>query len=235
MYSCDCAAMANPWSAKRQMNPEVLIYSPEASVAAALSAAVKRVKWSPISADREGVGLSLLRGRKYPAIIIDCLDQAAALGLLDVCRRSSSNKTSVVLALTEERDPAISKNANFLIRRSSYMRDLPAVLHAAEGIVRQEFRRYRRVPMDVPVVLSNDEHRIQLTTLNMSEGGMCLIGEVKGWNREHVVQFINPKLNSEFRASSSIIWSDSGRTGVRFQGMSASARVLLGDWLKEHE
>ena len=217
------------------MNPEVLIYSPEASLRAALSAAVRRVKWNPTSVDRAGTGLNLLRGRKYPAIIIDCVEPATALGLLEVCRRSSSNKTSVVFALSEERDLVTSKSASFLIRRSSYARDLPAVLHAAEGIVRQEFRRYRRVPIGVPVVLSNAEHRVQLTTLNVSEGGMCLVGEVKGWNREHVVQFMNPKLNSEFRASSSIIWSGAGKTGVRFQGMSAAARVLLGDWLKEHE
>lgn len=235
MYLGDCALMAASCFARRQMSLDVLIYSPEASVAAALSMAVRRLKWGPVSTDRAGAGLNLLRGRKYPAVIIDCIDLAAGSGLLELCRRSASNKTSIVFALTDERDAAITRNANFVIRRSSYTRDFPAVLHAAEGLVRQEFRRYRRIPIDLPVVLSNDEHRLQVTTVNLSEGGMCIQGEVKGWNREHVVQFRNPRLNSEFRANSSIIWSDSGKTGVRFQMMSAAARVLLGEWLSQHE
>ena len=189
----------------------MLIYTPEASVAAALCTAAKRLKWNPFSIDRTGAGLDLLRGRKYPAVIIDCNDPAASSGLLELCRRSASNKTSVVFALAEERDAAINRNANFVVKRSSYSRDLAPILRAADGLVRQQFRRYRRIPIDLPVMLSNDEHRIQLTTLNLSEGGMCLKGEVKGWNREHVLQFRNPKVDSELRTGSSIIWSEYGQ------------------------
>lgn len=218
-----------------QMSLDVLIYSPEASVAAALSTAARRLKWNPLSIDRGGAGLDLLRGRKYPAVIIDCIDPATSSGLLELCRRSPSNKTSVVFALAEERDAAINRNANFVVKRSSYSRDLAPILYAADGLVRQEFRRYRRIPIDLPVMLSNDEHRLQVTTLNMSEGGMCIKGEVKGWNREHVLQFKNPKVESELRTSSSIIWSEFGKTGIRFQGMSAATRVLLGDWLRQYE
>jgi hypothetical protein len=235
MYLWHCAQLSDSWFPRRQMNPEVLIYSPEASVTASLSAAVRRVKWHPTSTDRAGAGLNLIRSHRYPAIIIDCVDPAAASGLLDLCRRSASNKTSIVFALSDERDATTSRNANFVVQRSSFTRTFPAVLHAAEGLVRQEFRHHRRVPMGMPVVLSNDEHRLQLTTLNVSEGGMCLLGEVKGWNRDHQVQFRNPKVNSEFCASSSVIWSESGKTGVRFHGMSVAAKVLLGNWLKEHE
>jgi hypothetical protein len=218
-----------------QMSLDVLIYTPEASVAAALSAAARRLRWNPLSIDRAGAGLNLLRGRKYPAVIIDCVDPATSSGLLELCRRSLSNKTSVVFALAEERDAAINRNASFVVKRSTYARDLAPILHAADGLVRQEFRRYRRIPIDLPVMLSNEEHRLQLTSLNLSEGGMCIKGEVKGWNREHVIQFRHPKVASELRTKSSVIWSEFGKTGMRFQGMSAAIRVLLGDWLGQYE
>lgn len=218
------------------MNPETLIYSRDANLGAAIESVVRRLKFESVRVSRVGAALHLLRSRKFPAVIVDCLDGAAAADLLELCRCSGSNKSSIVVALTEGSETAISWRVNFAVRRPADQdtRALLTVLRAAEGLIRQEFRRYRRIPIASLAVLENDEHSLQLPTVNVSEGGMCIQGEVFGWNKEHVVHFSHPDMGLRFQAKSFVVWSRSGRSGLQFRFMSVSTQQALFNWLEAH-
>jgi hypothetical protein len=81
-------------------------------------------------------------------------------------------------------------------------------------------------------MLDNDEHSLQLKTVNVSEGGMCVQGEIPGWNKEHKVQLTHPEINSRFRADSYVVWSRNGRSGIQFRYVTPSARDVLYHWLE---
>jgi len=218
------------------MNPEALVYSRDENLSTTLSVGLRRLKLAPVCASRVGAALNLLRGRKFPAVIVDCLDRAAAADLFQLCRCTGSNKSSVLFALTDENATAKSWGVTFAVKRpvESDLRAFTAVLRAAHGMILQDFRRYRRIPIGVSAELDNDEHSLQLATVNVSEGGMCVRGEIPGWNKEHMVQLTHPEMNLRFRANSYVVWSRNGHSGVQFRFMSPACRQALGNWLEAH-
>lgn len=218
------------------MSPEALVYSRDENLSAALSDALNRLKIGPVCASRVGAALNLLRGRKFPAVIVDCLDRTAAADLFELCRCTGSNKSSVLFALTHENDTARSWGVTFALKRPVELdlRAFTTVLRAAHGMILQDFRRYRRIPIGASAVLENDEHSLQLATVNVSEGGMCVRGEIPGWNKEHTVQFTHPEMNLRVRANSYVVWSRNGHSGVQFRVMSPACRLALGNWLEAH-
>jgi hypothetical protein len=216
------------------MIPEALIYSRDANLSTALSAVLRRIKLDPVCVSRVGGALNLLRSRKFPAIIVDCQDRPAATDLFELCRRAGSNKSSIVFALAGENETAISWGVNFAVKRpvDSDVRAFANVLRTAEGMILQDFRRYRRIPVNSVAVLDNDEHNLELKMVNVSEGGMCVQGEISGWNKEHKVQLTHPEMTSRFRADSYVVWSRNGRSGIQFRYVTPSARDVLYHWLE---
>jgi len=214
------------------MTLETLVYSQNPTVGDAISATVRRRGLAPVMVTAAGAGLRLLHGRKFPAVILDCGDQAIATDLLQVCRHSRSNKSAVVIALTDGLQTALASDANFCIKKSPDLRELAFTLRTAEGMILREFNRYRRSPLTSPVVLDNDEHRLQLKTINLSEGGMCVYSEIPGWNREHFVHFDDPEIGLQFRTKSVIVWRAQGKSGLQFQSLSPGCRTAIANWLQ---
>lgn len=217
-----------PWM---NPNPETLVYSPNLSVGEAIAAIARRRGLAPVVVDRAGAGLGLLHRQKFPAVILDCGDNAIAADFLEVCRHSRSNKSAVVIALTDGAQSAAG-GASFCIRKSPDLRELVSALRTAEGMILREFKRYRRSPVMSSVVLDNDEHRLQLKTVNLSEGGMCVFSEIPGWNREHLVHFDDSELGLQFHTRSIIVWRAEGKSGIQFQFVSPAFRSALADWLQ---
>lgn len=236
MYLRDGVPGTEPCSATPRMNPQALVYSRDVNLGAALSDAISRLKLGPVCTSRVGAALNLLRGHKFPAVIVDCVDRAAAADLFELCRRAGSNKSSVLFALTDENDTARSWGVTFALRRpvESDLRAFTTVLRAAHGMILQDFRRYRRVPIGASAELDNDEHSLQLPTVNVSEGGMCVRGEIPGFKKEHTVQLTHPEMNLRFRANSYVVWSRNGHSGVQFRVMSPACRLALANWLEAH-
>lgn len=218
------------------MHPPALVYTPDAALSAALSKAIHRQKLEPVCVSRVGAALSLLRSRKFPGVIVDCLEKSAASDLLELCRCSGSNKSSVVLALTEGAESAVSWGVSFAVQRPANL-DLRAfitILRAAHGMILQDFRRYRRIPIDSVVMLDNNEHSLQLRTVNVSEGGLCMRGEIPGSNKEHSLQLAHPDMGLRLQAKSYVVWTRNGHSGLQFRFMSNASREALSSWLDSH-
>ena len=215
------------------MNPEALIYSRDAVLSTALSHALSRLKIGAVCVSRVGAALNLLRSRKFPAVIVDCVDYSAASDLFELCRCSGSNKSSVVFALTEGNESAVSWGVNFAVQRPTNLdlRAFMTILRAAQSMILQDFRHYRRIPIDSVAVLENEEHSLRVRTLNISEGGVCVHGEILGWNKEHSLQLTHPEMGLPVQAKSYLIWTGNGCSGIQFRFMSTSSRETLSSWL----
>lgn len=214
------------------MSPQTLVYSPTPSVSEAIAAIVRRRGLAPTVVNVAGAGLRLLHKGKFPAVILDCGDNAIAKDFLEVCRHSRSNRSAVVIALTDGQQTNVGPGANFCIRKSPDLRELTFALRTAEGMILREFNRYRRSPVTSSVLLDNDEHRLQLKAINLSEGGMCVYSEIPGWNREHTIHFDDPKIGLQFHTKSIVVWRAGGKSGLQFQSVSPACRSAITGWLQ---
>jgi hypothetical protein len=101
-----------------------------------------------------------------------------------------------------------------------------------DGIIVREFHRYWRAPISSSVLLDNDEHSLHLKTVNISQGGMCVSGEIPGWNREHSVHFHDPERGIHVQTNSIVVWKANGKSGLQFRFASESGRAALVQWLQ---
>jgi hypothetical protein len=213
------------------MTPQILVYHPNPKMGDAISAIARHRGLSPVVVNRVGAGFRLLHHQKFPGIILDFADEAIASDLVAICRHSKSNRSAVVLALADRQQIASECGAHFCVKRSPDLRELASALKAAQGMILREFRRYARVPMASCAMLDNDEHSLQLRTLNISEGGMCVQSEIPGWNRDHLVEFNQPEIGLQFQTRSTVVWTAEGKSGIKFHLSSTASRSALTEWL----
>ncbi len=134
-----------------------------------------------ISSDvcRDGpAAISLLKCRKFDAVIVDFQLGQESGTVLDELRVSASNRTTVTLAISGG-DAATTapsrKKVGFVIERPLSPLSVRGALKAAYGLILRERRRYFRCPISVPVViLRPDVPAIRCDSVNISEGGMAL-------------------------------------------------------------
>src|SRR5438309_267915 len=100
------------------MNPQILIYHPNPKMGEAISAIARRRGLAPVLVNRVGAGFRLLHQQKFPAVILDFADEAIASDLVAICRHSKSNRSAVVLALTDREQIASECGAHFCVKRS---------------------------------------------------------------------------------------------------------------------
>lgn len=214
------------------MNPQTLVYSPNKKIGEDISAIALKRGMAPMLVNGLVAALGLLEKQKFAAVILDCSSESAASELLETCRNSRSNKSAMVIALVDDDSVEAARGSNLWVKRSTDLRELASALRSMEGIILREFQRYRRAPISSSVLLDNDEHSLHVKTVNISEGGMCVSGEIPGWNREHVVHFYNPEMGVHFQTKSLVVWKANGKSGLQFRFASESGRAALAQWLQ---
>ena len=173
--------------------------------------------------------------RKFGAIVVDLqLDQAQTL--LEKMRRSPSNRTSVIVTISEsdaETAVAFKDGSNFVLRRPLSESSTNQNLRAAFGLILREQRRYFRCPVDVPATLKcQGMQEVCGQLLNISEGGIAIITRVLLKTGVEVqVRFSLPGYDSQFAVKAAIRWCRDGNVGLRFISLSTELKTKLQDWL----
>jgi hypothetical protein len=180
--------------------------------------------------------ISLLKRRKFDAVIVDLQLGQECGTVLDELRLSASNRTTVTLAVSggEAVSTAASrKKVGFVIERPLSPLSVRGALKAAYGLILRERRRYFRCPISVPVViLRPDVPAVRCDSVNISEGGMALSTFVPLKPGEKVqVQFTLPGHKAPFLVESTVCWWKMGHIGVRFMSLSPLCTSELQDWL----
>ena len=183
-------------------------------------------------------GTEIIASEKFDAVIVDCDDLQGGLDVLRELRKSPSNRSSIVFAIlngqtTTQR--AFEMGANFVLQKPISSLNAMRCLSAGFGLMARERRRYFRYPVQLGVVVTLGQSRdVRVTTTNISEGGMAVLG--KGLPKGGVASlaFTLPDNRASIEAKGEIVWVDaSGRSGIRFLEMNKYCRQHLDAWLEE--
>jgi CheY-like chemotaxis protein len=183
------------------------------------------------------VALRHLTRDRYEAIIVDCAGEGAA-SVLRSARLAACNKRAVAVAIL---DPdiglrsAFDSGAHFTLYKPISAEKAKSSFRAARALMKKERRRNTRIPMTIPVELSNRETgaRLQVTTSDLGEGGLAVTlpkrGKLQGrWE----LTFTLPGSDSALEVDGEFAWAGMGtQVGLRFLEPSPLVVKQLQEWL----
>jgi CheY-like chemotaxis protein len=188
--------------------------------------------------------LSLARARvndrHFDAMLVDCLDEPAAVDLIAHVRSAPKNYESVVIALLEGPSGAgnaFAAGANFVLYKPISQERAAHCIRAACSLIRRERRVRPRIAvtaaasMDYP---GKEQASAQLMDVN--ELGLKVRTDEKlPPSCKAYFQFTLPGEKAVIRLSGEVMWQDSaGRAGLRFASVPPSSRRVLQGWIQQH-
>jgi len=231
-----------------KMLQDVPAPAPSVSICSALLVSSDAAAIKPISVAMQQLAIStevcgevsnapfLLNRQKFGATIVDLRLGEQARAFLEKVRRSPSNRTSVMFAISDsdaETAIAFKDGSNFVLRRPLTKSSIDQYLRVAYGLVLREHRRYFRCPVEGPVTLRRPGMTdVRAHVVNISEGGIAIVTTVLLKPGIKVrVECMLPGCESPFVADSTICWCREGHVGLQFISLSVKVRAKLHDWL----
>lgn len=178
----------------------------------------------------------LLNKRKFDAVIVDLQAGSQANAVLGQVRRSPSNRTSVIFAVSgsdAETASAFKAGCNFVMRRPLSPSSIGKSLKVAYGLILRERRRYFRCPVVIPVAICRaGMAEIHGQTVNMSEGGIAIAITAALLPGVKVqVHFTLPGHENELVAGAAICWCKKTSLGLQFTSLPSHVTSELQEWL----
>jgi CheY-like chemotaxis protein len=185
-------------------------------------------------------GQEILLSEKFDGVAVDCDDLEGGLTVLQGLRSGTSNKNSVAFAIlngTTTASKAFELGANFVLQKPIQPLNAIRCFSAALGQMTRERRRYFRVPVDMPTVVTlSGGQELRGHATNLSEGGLAI--KFNGPLPKAPimkVQFKLPATNNSVETKAQLAWADgSGRAGVRFLDVPQNSREHLDRWLAKN-
>ncbi len=184
-----------------------------------------------------------LARHKYDAIIVDCQGVNGAAEVLRNLRKSPSNKSSTVFAITDGSTSvsrAFEMGANLALDKPLTADRAKRSFRAAQGLMLQERRRYYRHPVDMTVTIRFEakerKQEFQGSANNLSEGGMAL--KLKNSVQDKIglatLQFVLPGTRNWIETQGRVAWADGeGHAGVRFENPPEVVKEQLEKWFTQ--
>jgi ActR/RegA family two-component response regulator len=155
-----------------------LLVSNDAVTIKQLSESMQLFAISAEVCDEVTTALVLLSQRKFDAVIVDLRLRDQANAVLGKVRRSPSNRTAVILTVSDsdaESVSAFKAGSNFVLKRPLSLTSISQGLKVAYGLILRERRRYFRCPVKIPVEICRaGMPTIDGQTVNISESGMAI-------------------------------------------------------------
>jgi CheY-like chemotaxis protein len=176
--------------------------------------------------------------RHYDALLVDCQDQQAAIGLITQARNTPTNKTTVTIAIVNSRNEVrdiFAKGANFVLYKPMSRERAAHSMRAACGLMQSERRVRPRIPVQASTSIAyTGKEDIPAALVDLSEDGIAFRSDSKLPPYCKVYfQFALPGNTSLIRLAGEVMWQDSsGRVGIRFAQVPRTSRRVLNDWLQ---
>jgi CheY-like chemotaxis protein len=180
--------------------------------------------------------LVLLNRRKFDTVIVDLQLRGQANAVLEKVRRSPSNRTAVIFAVSDgdaETVSAFKAGSNFVLRRPLSPASIGKGLRVAYGLILRERRRYFRCPVKIPAAICRaGMPTIHGQTLNISASGMAITTSASLRPGVKVqVHFSLPGHESRFAVEAVIRWCKETYLGLQFTSVSPQLTSELQEWL----
>ena len=182
--------------------------------------------------------LARLATQPFDALLVDCKDEPAAIGLIANARRAPVNRATLVIAMVDGRNrvrDVFARGANFILYKPISLERASTSLRAARALMRRERRRNQRISVHAQAAIDYaTTENAPATVVELSESGMGIQSEGKLPARGKVYfQFSLPGQAGSVRLSGDVVWQDStGRVGIRFADVPQASRRVLGQWLQ---
>ena len=194
-----------------------------------------------LAVSQEAVGevpsaLVLLNWRKFDAVVVDLQLPGPAKTVLNRVRRSPSNRTAVLFAISDsdaETVSAFKAGSNFVLRRPLSLVSISKTLKVAFGMILRERRRYYRCPVKFPAAICRaGMPNVQGQVLNISENGIAITTSASLRPGMKVqVHFKLPGHASQFVVEAVICWCKETCLGLQFTSVSPHLTSELQEWL----
>ena len=236
--TCSAAQTLEVTKANRILCMQSLILCRDEVISRWLARTLLDMGIEPRFFDEADGALEALNANRFDLVVVDCDDVEGGMALLQVVRRTASNKTATILALVNRRTKmkaAFQIGATLALQKPFSASLLGLILRASQGNILRERRRSFRHPVEIPVLVSVDRGPdVRVTAINLSEDGMALQAQYPLPVDQPVrVRFSLPDTRISVEAEGNIAWSDrNGRAGIRFLNIQHFVRWLLEKWLQ---
>lgn len=220
------------------MKLESLLISGDAALLGVLRPALEKISVDVEVCPEGRRGITMLARRKYDAVIIDCDDLDGGAKVLSDLRSTQSNSQSVAFAVLNGKtttQEAFQHGANFVLQKPLTPLHASRCFNAALNFMVRERRRYFRFPVEIPVRLKVGPTDVQVTSTNLSEGGIAVRAIAK-FAKDAVAQlrFTLPATNTSLELKGQVAWTDgTGHVGIRFVEVPQSSQYQLDKWLTD--
>jgi CheY-like chemotaxis protein len=179
-----------------------------------------------------------LNRKKIDGLFVD-MDVPGALGLIESTRKGTSNNKAVIFAcIANAKDSALilATGANFLLRKPITEDGVAMHISTSKELLVREQRRYFRHPVNLPVVLKDDQGEYQARMVNISGGGMA-VRITKPLKHGAVLNFtFELSLGVRLSGKGQVAWvSSEGMAGIIMQALRGKGNDQLAGWLAVRE
>ncbi len=181
--------------------------------------------------------LRFLTRERYEAIIVDCAGPGSS-SVLRGARTAPCNKRAVAVAIL---DPdvglrsAFELGAHFILYKPVSVERAKSSFRAARALMKKERRRNTRVPVHIPVRMTNRESgaRFKVNTNDLGEGGLAVTLPQRGKpSGQWQISFTLPGTDAVLEVDAEFAWEGTGAAvGLRFLNPSAEFMRNLSEWL----
>ncbi len=201
------------------------------------AAAQKAMIQCEIVSDSE-TAVTRLSKEKFEGILFDFDVLESCALCLELLRSSKSHQQAITFALvaeTEQAKEATRLGIHFILRRPLDEAELRRTLRAAFPLLMRERRRYFRCPIVIPVLMDCAEGgRVVAKSINISEGGMALEGDVSiSVGKKLVARFQLPGSEERVYLNASVCWKKQRVMGIQFLNIPTYVLVRLQSWLSD--
>jgi len=178
-----------------------------------------------------------LTRERFEAIIVDCAGPGAA-AVLRSARTAPCNKRAVAVAILDYGiglRSAFELGAHFILYKPVSVERAKSSFRAARALMKKERRRNSRIPVQIPVEMSNPKSgaRFKVNTTDLGEGGLAL--SLPRRSKPHgkwQLTFTLPGSTTALEVDAEFAWEGSGtQVGLRFEKVSPEVARALHEWL----
>lgn len=153
-------------------------------------------------------------------------------------REKGSNRTTPIIMMSGDQDlKALTRGfeagANFFLYKPIDRKQLVRLMHAAQGTIEHERRRFRRIPLHSKVLLKFEKREIECETIDISLNGMLVSAPVTfpaGSSAELCLQ-LSPTAKPIVGSGLVMRTIEGNQMGIRFVKMSTLDMESLQEFL----
>lgn len=174
---------------------------------------------------------------RYDLLIVDCEEKSDVIAILQECRSSRANETTLAVVVAEQGDirEMFSLGVNFVLYKPLSYERVMSSLKAAHAVLYRDKRGKARAAVHTHATIDYAGGEQEKATLvDLSEDGMAVnFGKKLPSASKVYFQFQLPGQTTPVRLSGNVMWQDwNGRAGIQFVDVPKASRKVLQEWLQ---